>query len=68
MAKTETNRQNQTPYANQLPEISLQIKGVYELSVKVLGKRVTHPFRVIKQLQEPVIIWSRLYEQTSPGL
>jgi hypothetical protein len=34
----------------------LQIKGVYELSVKVLGKRVTHPFRVIKQLQEPVII------------
>ena len=36
----------------------LQVKGLYNLPVRLLGKNVTHTFCVIKQLSEPAIIGS----------
>ena len=37
---------------------SLQVKGIYDIPIKVLGRTVTHTFSVIKQLTDPAILGS----------
>ena len=34
----------------------LNVKGIYNCPISVLGKTTEHPFRVIKGLNEPVIL------------
>jgi hypothetical protein len=45
----------------------LDVKGVFNLPVTVLGRQVRHPFRVIRNLHEPVILGADFINQQHLG-
>ena len=53
-------RPQQQPYApttcRSASGQDLFVKGVYEIKMDIMGKTMTHPFRVIKNLSEPMIL------------
>ena len=45
----------------------LDVRGVFSLQMQVLGRQVSHPFRVIRGLHEPAILGANFINQQCLG-